>query len=148
MHPKRQQRLLVIIFVLASCSGAVALATFALRQNINLFYTPTQIHNGEAPLATSMRVGGMVKAGSFERLQGVDSRFQVTDFNHSIEVYYSGLLPDLFREGQGVVARGRLASDNSFQAEEVLAKHDEKYMPPELSGMLKQEADGYAPSNY
>ena len=137
MHPKRRQRLLVILFILASCSGAAALAALALQQNINLFYTPTQIYQDEAPLATSMRVGGMVEAGSFERLQGVDSSFVVTDFNHSITVHYSGLLPDLFREGQGVVARGQLQDNKVFKAEEVLAKHDEKYMPPELSGIVE-----------
>ena len=140
MHPKRRQRLLVILFILASCSGAAALAALALRQNINLFYTPTQIYRDEAPLATSMRVGGMVEAGSFERLQGVDSSFVVTDFNHSITVYYSGLLPDLFREGQGVVARGQLQANKVFKAEEVLAKHDEKYMPPELSGIVERNS--------
>ena len=135
MHPKRRQRLLVLLFILTSCSAATALIATALRQNINLFYTPSQIAEEQAPLATSIRVGGMVEYDSFAQLEGVNVRFRVTDFNSSVTVRYSGLLPDLFREGQGVVARGRLQEDWSFVAEEILAKHDENYMPPELSAM-------------
>ncbi len=138
MHPKRRQKLLVIIFVLTACAAAVALLTTALRQNINLFYTPSQVVDGEAPVGKSIRIGGMVALGSFQQLDGVRSQFRVTDFNETISVSFKGLLPDLFREGQGIVARGQLSASGSFEAEEVLAKHDEKYMPPELEGIIPE----------
>ena len=138
MHPKRRQKLLVIIFILSACAAAVALLTTALRQNINLFYTPSQVVDGEAPVGQSIRIGGMVALGSFQQLDGVRSQFRVTDFNETISVRFEGLLPDLFREGQGIVARGQLGASGSFEAEEVLAKHDEKYMPPELKGIMPE----------
>ena len=97
--------------------------------------------NGEAPIGESIRIGGMVAKNSFEQLDGVLAQFAVTDFNETISVSYQGILPDLFREGQGVVARGQLTAAGNFAAEEILAKHDEKYMPPELKGILPETND-------
>ena len=139
MHPKRRQRLTIIAFVVLCCAAALALILSALQQNINLFFTPTQVHAGEAPVERTMRIGGMVVDGSLIKGSGVKVTFSLTDFNHSVRVEYEGLLPDLFREGQGIVARGVLNQDNNFLAEEVLAKHDETYMPPELDGVLPPE---------
>lgn len=121
---------------------AVTLVLYALRQNINLFYTPSQIANNEAPYGVTIRVGGLVENGSFKH-QGdsLKSLFRVTDIQNTVTVTYEGILPDLFREGQGVVARGQLSANSVFIAEEVLAKHDENYMPPEVKEAL--EAQGY-----
>lgn len=144
MHPIRKKRLTIILFLLAGLAVAVGLTTYALRQNINLFYDPTQIASGEAPLDARIRAGGMVKQGSVVRSdQDLTVEFQVTDFVSSVTVRYTGILPDLFDEGQGVVAMGRLQPDGVFVADQVLAKHDENYMPPEVSDALeKAEASG------
>ncbi len=116
----------------------MGLALSALQQNINLFCTPTQIANGEAPQDTRIRAGGMVEAGSrsARRFAGI-VEFVVTDFNKSVTISYRGILPDLFREGQGIVALGKLNADGVVVADEVLAKHDEKYTPPEVTKALK-----------
>lgn len=138
MNPLRKKRLLIILAILAGVGIAVGLALSALQQNINLFYTPTQIANGEAPLDTRIRAGGMVKEGSLTRSE--DSllvRFVVTDFAKDVTIQYQGILPDLFREGQGIVALGKLNADGVLIADEVLAKHDENYMPPEVGKALK-----------
>lgn len=138
MNPHRKKRLSIILGLLAGVGVAVALALSALQQNINLFYTPTQIANGEAPVGTRIRAGGMVEHGSLVRSQdSLDVRFVVTDFNKSVTITYRGILPDLFREGQGIVALGQVGSDGVVAADEVLAKHDEKYMPPEVNKALK-----------
>ncbi|SDX09579.1 cytochrome c maturation protein CcmE [Marinobacter mobilis] len=144
MHPIRKKRLTIILFLLAGLAIAVGLTTYALRQNINLFYDPTQIASGEAPLDARIRAGGMVKQGSVVRSdQDLTVEFEVTDFVSSVTVRYTGILPDLFDEGQGVVAMGRLHPDGVFVADQVLAKHDENYMPPEVSDALeKAEASG------
>lgn len=144
MHPIRKKRLTIILFLLAGLAVAVGLTTYALRQNINLFYDPTQIASGEAPMDARIRAGGMVKQGSVVRSdQDLTVEFQVTDFVSSVTVRYTGILPDLFDEGQGVVAMGRLQADGVFVADQVLAKHDENYMPPEVSDALeKAEASG------
>ena len=137
MNPLRKKRLLIILAVLVGVGAAVALALSALQQNINLFYTPTQIANGEAPQDTRIRAGGMVQEGSLQRSgDSLDVRFVVTDFNKSVTITYRGILPDLFREGQGIVALGKLNAQGVVVADEVLAKHDEKYMPPEVTKAL------------
>ncbi|AIS14217.1 cytochrome C biogenesis protein CcmE [Pseudomonas chlororaphis subsp. aurantiaca] len=138
MNPLRKKRLLIILGVLGGVGVAVGLALSALQQNINLFYTPTQIANGEAPHDTRIRAGGMVQMGSLQRsADSLDVRFVVTDFNKAVTITYRGILPDLFREGQGIVALGKLNADGVVVADEVLAKHDEKYMPPEVTKALK-----------
>ena len=149
MNPQRKKRLFIILGLLAGVAVAVGFALSALQQNINLFYTPTQIANGEAPLDTRIRAGGMVEKGSVQRSSdSLDVRFVVTDFNKSVPITYRGILPDLFREGQGIVALGKLNADGVVVADEVLAKHDEKYMPPEVTKALKesgQAATGMEP---
>lgn len=142
MHPIRRKRLSIILLVLLVTGLAVALVLYALRQNINLFYTPSQISNNEAPHGVTIRVGGLVEDGSLKQ-QGdsLKSVFRVTDIENSVTIAYEGILPDLFMEGQGVVARGQLGQDSVFVAEEVLAKHDENYMPPEVQEAL--EAQGH-----
>lgn len=153
MNPLRKKRLLIILAILAGIAIAVGLALSALQQNINLFYTPTQIANGDAPQNTRIRAGGMVEAGSLKRSgDSLDVEFVVTDFVKTVTIRYRGILPDLFREGQGIVALGKLNSDDVLIADEVLAKHDEKYMPPEVikaledSGQLKTlDAGGVKP---
>ena len=138
MNPKRKQRLMIILGLLVGLGIVVGLVMYALSQNINLFFTPTQIARGEAPPAQMIRVGGMVAEGTVERnLQTLEVAFDVTDFESSVPVTYEGILPDLFREGQGVVAEGRLIN-GVFKADEVLAKHDENYMPPEVADALKK----------
>lgn len=139
MHPIRKKRLTIVLFLIAGIAVAVGLTTYALRQNINLFYDPTQIAAGEAPVDVRIRAGGMVKEGSVIRDPGsLKVEFQVTDFNKSVPVQYEGILPDLFAEGQGVVAMGRLDESGRFVADQVLAKHDENYMPPEVADSLKK----------
>lgn len=138
MNPVRRKRFLIILGVLAGVGIAVAIALMALRENINLFYTPSQIAAGQVPKDRSIRIGGLVVKDSVQRHgDALDLSFVVTDMKASTTVHYNGILPDLFREGQGIIARGRLQADGSVQAEEVLAKHDEKYMPPEVKDALK-----------
>ena len=133
MHPIRRKRLSIILLVLMVIGLAVALVLYALRQNINLFYTPSQIVNNEAPHGVTIRVGGLVVDGSFKQEgDSLKSLFNVTDIENTVTIAYEGILPDLFKEGQGVVARGQLGQDAVFIAEEVLAKHDENYMPSEV----------------
>ncbi|WP_263263962.1 cytochrome c maturation protein CcmE [Pseudomonas sp. RIT-PI-S] len=138
MNPLRRRRLAIILSLLAGVGLAAALALSALQRNINLFYTPTQIASGEAPHGQRIRAGGMVERGSLTRSSdSLDVSFVVTDFNRSVTIHYRGILPDLFREGQGIVALGVLDANGVVQADEVLAKHDEKYMPPEVNKALK-----------
>ncbi|MCO7597194.1 MULTISPECIES: cytochrome c maturation protein CcmE [Pseudomonas] len=145
MNPQRKKRLLLILGLMVGVAVAVGFALSALQQNINLFYTPTQIANGEAPLDTRIRAGGMVEQGSVQRsADSLDVRFVVTDFNKSVPITYRGILPDLFREGQGIVALGKLNADGVVVADEVLAKHDEKYMPPEVTKALKERGQAAA----
>src|SRR5690554_1454281 len=139
MNPIRKQRLLVVLGVLSGLAVAVGLVLYALSQNINLFYTPAQVVNGEAPEGARMRVGGLVAAGSVRREEdGLGVLFDITDGLGTFTVRYEGILPDLFREGQGIVANGTLVSREFFEAEEVLAKHDELYMPPEVQQALER----------
>ena len=139
MHPQRKKRLMWILLVLLGVGVAVALALGALRQNINLFYTPTEIANGIAPQDARIRAGGMVVAGTVQRSrESLDVTFDVSDGGEQVTIRYSGILPDLFREGQGIVALGRLNEDRVLVADEVLAKHDEEYMPPEVAQALEK----------
>lgn len=135
----RKRRLLFVLLGLAAVSIATALVLNALNSNVMFFYSPSQIQAGEAPRHAAFRLGGLVEAGSVRRAQGggLDVHFTVTDGAHRIPVRYRGLLPDLFREGKGVVAAGRLQDGPVFVATEVLAKHDENYMPPEAAAALK-----------
>lgn len=147
MHPARRQRLIAVTFIVIAASVAVALVTYALRQNINLFFSPSQIVAGEAPQGTRMRVGGMVVDGSLRRVDdSLTAIFELTDGPARVAVTYTGILPDLFAEGEAAVATGTLRDDGVFDASEVLAKHDENYMPPEVAdamekGMNKAHAD-------
>ena len=138
MRAKRKQRLTLIILLMAGLSIAVGLTLMALKQNINLFFTPTQITAGEAPQGVAFRIGGMVVNDSVQRSsENLQVQFAVTDTAESVPVTYTGILPDLFREGQGIVALGRLEG-KTFVASEVLAKHDENYMAPEAAEAIKQ----------
>lgn len=139
MNPVRKKRLFIVLAILAGVGIAVALALTALQENINLFYTPTQIAAGEAPEGTRIRAGGLVEAGSVSRSNdSLTVAFRVTDNNATVTVRYQGILPDLFREGQGIVALGRVNGEGVLVADEVLAKHDENYMPPEVSQALEK----------
>ena len=133
----RSKRLLVILGGLASVGVASALVLNALDSNVAFFFTPTQVSAGEAPRERTFRVGGLVKQGSLRRHQ-MTVQFVITDTARELPVRYSGILPDLFKEGKGVVAQGRLGANRLFVADEVLAKHDENYMPPEAAHALKQ----------
>ena len=143
MKPQRRNRLLLLTFVVMGAGTAVGLALMALNENINLFYAPDQIVQGEAPVGQVIRAGGMVKTGSIERsTTDLKVNFVASDLMGSeFTIQYEGVLPDLFREGQGVIARGQLNADGLFVAEEVLAKHDENYMPPEIVDALAKAAD-------
>jgi cytochrome c-type biogenesis protein CcmE len=128
--------------IIAGVGIATAFALQAFQQNLLYYYSPTQILAGEAPDARSFRVGGLVQDGSVQRAPGsLEVRFTLTDFANTVGVSYTGVLPDLFREGQGIIARGKLKDDGVFVAEEVLAKHDENYMPPEVKDSLQPHAD-------
>lgn len=138
MNPKRKQKLMLIGLMVGGLSLAIGLTLYALSSNINLFYAPTQIVAGEAPEGAEIRAGGMVVEGSVERdTQSMKVRFAVTDYNQEIWINYEKILPDLFREGQGVVAVGRLNDQGELMASQVLARHDENYMPPEVAEALK-----------
>jgi cytochrome c-type biogenesis protein CcmE len=138
MTPRRR-RLTLVIGILAGVSIAGVLALSAFRKNVTFFFDPTQVAAGQVPSGERFRLGGMVTEGSLKRAPGsLEARFVVTDFRHEVPVSYTGVLPDLFREGAGVVAHGHLGPDGTFIADEVLAKHDEKYMPPEVARSLKR----------
>jgi|SRR5690606_3132309 cytochrome c-type biogenesis protein CcmE len=138
MNPKRKQRLVIILAGVAALGVAVGLMTYAMRENINLFFTPGQVVAGEAPMNKRIRVGGLVVVGSVVRGDGLSVTFDITDNVDKISVRYDGILPDLFREGQGIIANGHLIDKNLVQAEEVLAKHDENYMPPEVQEAIEK----------
>lgn len=147
MTPKRKQKLFVILGLVSLTAIAVGLTLYALRANINLFFSPVQIAQGNAPIERQIRAGGMVKEGSVSRdRESLNVEFTVTDYVDDLDVYYSGILPDLFREGQGVVVVGELQADGRFRADQVLARHDENYMPPEVAQALKEA--GYSPADF
>ena len=138
MHPLRKQRLYIVLFIVIGASVAAALVFWALRDNMNFFYAPAQVAAGEAPAGKTIRVGGLVVPGSLSRSDsGLEVGFTVTDNQAELKIAYQGILPDLFAEGQGIVANGELLADGSFRATQVLAKHDENYMPPEVHDALK-----------
>jgi len=145
MTPRRRRLLLVLgILVGVGISGALALTAF--RQNVTFYFVPSQIAAGQVHDDEHFRLGGMVEKGSVHREPGsLEVRFQVTDFKHNVPVEYTGVLPDLFREGQGVIAHGHLGANGVFVADEVLAKHDEKYMPPGMAAQIKAEHGGVMP---
>jgi cytochrome c-type biogenesis protein CcmE len=133
----RHRRLAWIFAGLLALSVATALVLNAFRSNLVFFFTPSEVAQGKAPTGRVFRIGGLVGEGSVQR-EGTTVRFTVTDNVHTINVNYTGILPDLFKEGRGVVAQGLIQTDGSFQAREVLAKHDENYMPPEAAEALKR----------
>lgn len=137
MKPHRKKRLSIILFISAGLAIAIGLSLYALSNNIDLFFTPTQVANGEVEPGRRIRVGGMVKEESIQRTdESLDVRFIATDYNHDVTVQYSGILPDLFREGQGVVAEGSMSPEGHFVASRVLARHDENYMSNEVKSAL------------
>ena len=139
MTPLRRQRFILVGLLVVGVSVAIGLALLALRENINLFFSPTQVKAGEAPRQANFRLGGMVVEGSVRRPDSdLSVEFVLTDTVEQVTVTYRGLLPDLFREGQGIVAQGVLNNDGVFEASQVLAKHDENYMPPEVAEALKK----------
>jgi cytochrome c-type biogenesis protein CcmE len=139
MTPRRRRRLILVLGIVTGVSIAGALALSAFRQNVTFFFDPSEVVAGHVPPGERFRLGGMVTQGSLKRAPGsLEVRFVVTDFSHDVPVSYTGVLPDLFREGAGVVAHGRLDAHGTFVADEVLAKHDEKYMPPEVARSLKR----------
>jgi cytochrome c-type biogenesis protein CcmE len=147
MHPLRKQRLYWVSLIVVLSSAAIGLAAFALRDNINLFYPPSEIAAGKAPSDRNIRLGGMVVEGSIQRSEtSLDTQFEVTDYAASVPVRYTGILPDLFAEGQGVVAEGRLDESGVLIATQVLAKHDENYMPPEVAAALEGKGGPQASS--
>lgn len=144
----RKKRIVIVCSILAGMGIAAALILTAFEENLLYFYSPTQIIAGEAPTTRAFRIGGLVKEGSVQRnADNLKISFVLTDTVNQVEVVYEGILPDLFREGQGIVANGKLQSGNTFIAEQVLAKHDENYMPPEVAQAL-QQAGAEMPEHY
>lgn len=143
MMKPRHKRLALVAVALAGLGVAAALILNAFRSNLVFFFSPSQVYSKEAPVAKKFRLGGLVEKGSLQReADGLTVEFIVTDTAKDLHVRYTGILPDLFREGQGVVAQGKLGDDGIFYADEVLAKHDEKYMPPEVADALKKAQGG------
>ncbi|MCV6605463.1 MAG: cytochrome c maturation protein CcmE, partial [Porticoccaceae bacterium] len=139
MHPVRRQRLFLVLFIVIAASIVVGLGISALGTNMNLFYTPTQIANGEVPDGARIRAGGMVVKGSVEEsTESLFVSFQVTDGPHQLDVHYTGIRPDLFAEGEAALAVGVIDANGVLQAEEVLAKHDENYTPPEIQQAMEE----------
>jgi cytochrome c-type biogenesis protein CcmE len=141
MTPRRR-RMMLVGLILLGVGGAVAFALTAFQENLEYFHTPTEVATGKAPKDKQFRLGGMVPEGSFKRVPGsMEATFVLTDYANNVTVSYAGVLPDLFREGQGVIARGRIGPNGVFIAEEVLAKHDENYMPPNVADALRKQGD-------
>jgi cytochrome c-type biogenesis protein CcmE len=145
MRP-RHKRLAIVVIGVVGIGVAALFILNAFRSNLVYFYSPTEVYQGKAPASDLFRIGGLVEKGSVKKSSdGLKVDFIVTDLNKAIAVHYEGVLPDLFREGQGVVAQGRLDGEQRFRAREVLAKHDEKYMPPEAAKALK--GSSFSPGN-
>lgn len=136
-NPKHQKRMLLALGALLLCGTVVGVLLVTLQDNVQLYFTPTAISKGEAPVNRPIRIGGMVVEGTLERGNGLDVRFRLTDGISNVVVDYSGALPDLFREGQGVVAMGTLSRDGQLRAVQILAKHDENYMPKEVGANMQ-----------
>ncbi len=144
MHPVRKQRLYLVLFIVIASSAGVAAVMVAFQQNMNLFYPPSKIVSGEAPAGKTIRAGGCVVPGSIVRdTESLKVEFDVTDGASALTVAYEGLLPDLFAEGEATVLTGQLNNEGVFLATEVLAKHDETYMPPEVADSMKEAAPDY-----
>ena len=142
MTPKRKKRLALILLMVVGVAIAAGFALKAFNENLMFFYTPSDVAADEAPFNHPIRVGGLVTSGSVKRqADGLTVLFDITDNAETITIQYTGILPDLFREGQGIVALGELGKDRRFVASEVLAKHDENYMPPEVADALKATHD-------
>ena len=139
MRRLRRRRLAVVSFVVVGATATLSLALLALQENVDLFYEPARVTNGEAPRGVPIRAGGMVVEGSVAHdSEGLGVRFSITDHaGHEFDVSYVGLLPDLFKEGKGIMVRGQITEDGVFNANEVLAKHDENYVPHELHDMVE-----------
>ena len=143
MTPKRKKRLMITLLILLGVAAATALMMSAFRENILYYKSPSDIAEGNFPQQRNFRIGGMVKEGTFHKAgDSLKVDFVITDYAREVPVHYEGILPDLFREGQGVIAIGRMGPDGTFKAEEILAKHDENYMPPEVAASLKQKPAG------
>ncbi|OAN18583.1 cytochrome c biogenesis protein CcmE [Photobacterium jeanii] len=151
MNPRRKKRLTLVLALVVGLGATVGLMLYALNQNMDLFYTPTELVNGKPDgtkpeVGQRLRIGGMVVAGTVKRdPQSLKVSFDVADVGPAVTVTYDGILPDLFREGQGIVAQGVLVDAKTVQAHEVLAKHDEEYMPPEVAAAMEKT---HAPLQY
>lgn len=145
MHPLRKQRLMVVIFIVVFSSLAVGLMAYALRENINLFYPPSKIVAGDVPHNTRIRAGGCVKPGSVQRAaDSLQIQFVITDGSADVKVHFDGILPDLFAEGEAAVINGVVTESGEIKASEVLAKHDENYIPPEVAETMKDKGEHQA----
>ena len=139
MKPARKKRLALIVLMISGIAIGVGFALKSLDENIMFFFTPSEVAKGKAPRDRLFRIGGMVVNGSVSRPgNGLTVQFDLTDNTSNLTVRYTGILPDLFREGQGIVANGKLDKDGAFVAQEVLAKHDENYMPPEVAAAMQK----------
>lgn len=142
MHPLRKKRLYIILFVMVFSALGIALLVYAMKDNMNLFFAPAAIAEGKVPLNKQIRMGGYVVVGSVQRqADGLTVNFRLTDGSAEVAVSYTGILPDLFSEGEAAVVKGKLLSENNFLATEVLAKHDENYTPPEVQQTAVKPAD-------
>ena len=151
MKPARKKRLFFIVFLVVGVSLAAGFAMYAFNQNLMFYFSPTDVKQGKAPVDKLFRMGGMVVEGTFKKEpKSLKVHFDLTDYEKTVSVEYEGILPDLFREGQGIISRGKLNAGGVFVAEEVLAKHDENYMPPEVADSLekaKKKLDNKAKNN-
>ncbi len=139
MKPLRKRRLIFVLSIVLGLGAAIGLGLYAVKQNINLFYSPIEVVEGKAPVGPLIRIGGLVVEGSVSiDSDSLKRSFKITDNAESVLVKYEGILPDLFREGQGIITLGHLGSDGVFEASEVLAKHDETYMSPEVADAIKK----------
>ena len=144
MNPKQKQRLVLVSLLVIGLGTGVSLVLMALNENINLFFTPSQVVAGEVPTNQRFRIGGMVTLNSVEKLDNeLTVKFKLNDSAKEVQLEYAGILPDLFREGQGIVAEGKLNEEGIFIADQVLAKHDENYMPPEVAQALEASGSAY-----
>ena len=142
MTPARKKRLALIMLMVTGIAIGVGFALKSLDENIMFFFTPSEVAQGKAPQGKLFRVGGMVVNGSVSRPgDGLTVEFDLTDNNNNLRVRYTGILPDLFREGQGIIANGELVEDGGFVAQQVLAKHDENYMPPEVAAAMSKSSE-------
>lgn len=144
MHPLRKRRLILIMVMISGIAVATGFGLVAFNENLMFFFTPSDVQAGKAPNERLFRMGGMVVDGSVKKsAKNIDVVFDITDNEKTVTVKYSGILPDLFREGQGIITMGKLNSQGEFIAEEVLAKHDENYMPPEVAATMKKKKPDY-----